>query len=309
MKRIATMLCACVGAAATVAGIAEADTGHGQWHRGHDRRHHRHGHRGLGSAPGGAVGLPAPAGPTGATGTSGSTGLTGTSGSTGSTGRTGSTGSTGTSGSTGSTGTSGSTGSTGTTGAGQDASYLQSALQGDIAEIQSGKIAFTKTQSRTVRHLAWTLMRDHRRAYLWDARLAERLGLKVPTQPSIAQTQMLSQLNGASTTQFDHTFAIDQVTAHQQAIQAAVNEVINGQSSTVRRDARMSLPMLRRHLRMAIRLAEQTGGTGTTGATGVTGTTGGTGSSGSTGSTGTTGIGSTGQTGPPWSPGPVRSRH
>lgn len=250
MKRIATMLCACVGAAATIVGIAQA----------HDGQRHGRVHRGS----------------TGLTGTSGATGLTGTSGATGLTG---------TSGATGLTGTSGSAGLAGTR-AGEDASYLQGALQGELAEIQAGKMALSHTDSRTTQQFAWTLMRDDHHAYEWDSRLATQLGLTVPTQPSIAQTQALSQLSRTGTAQFDHMFADDQITAHEQAIVAALNEIVGGQNRVVRRDAKTSIGMLRRHLRMAERLAEQTGGTGATGTTGTTGATAGTGTTGSTGTTG-----------------------
>jgi putative membrane protein len=132
-----------------------------------------------------------------------------------------------------------------------DKQYLQTSLEGDLFEVQGGKLAEAKSTDPAVLKLANTLIRDHTKSYKESAKLTRRLGIKVPTDPSPSmqwELEAAGQFTGAA---FNHQYALLEVKDHHQDIQESTDEVKDGTNSDVRRDAKTELPTLRKHLRLA----------------------------------------------------------
>lgn len=134
---------------------------------------------------------------------------------------------------------------------GQDRGYLRSAIQTDRAEIGAGRLALAKSQNRAVRRIATRYTRDHKLLLRSAVRLARGLHVRVPTSPAPTQVwaaQALSTLRGQV---FNHWYASLEVRGHQQAIQMTTAELRSGRNAAVRHLARVALPILRAHLRLA----------------------------------------------------------
>lgn len=129
--------------------------------------------------------------------------------------------------------------------------YFVSSAQTDLAEIQGGTAALTKSTNPAIVKLAQTLVSDHTALLNSKRVLARKLGIRLPTAPSPTQqweAQILSTLSGA---QFNHWFATNQIAGHEQAIQETVYEIAYGRNVKIRAAARSALPMLRMHLALA----------------------------------------------------------
>ena len=132
-----------------------------------------------------------------------------------------------------------------------DKMWLMSSIQTDLAEISAGKLALSKSSNLAVRRIAIRFIRDHTGLLRSGAALAARLGVPVPHSPSPTQVwaaQILQTLRGRT---FNHWYASQEVAGHKESIQMTAFEIRNGTNSAVRQAARMALPMLQAHLRLA----------------------------------------------------------
>src|SRR5437588_7253808 len=67
---------------------------------------------------------------------------------------------------------------------GLDREYLKTGMEGDLFEIQGGKLAEARSGNAAVRKLARTLLRDHTKSFHEAAALARKLGVEVPKDPT-----------------------------------------------------------------------------------------------------------------------------
>ncbi len=134
---------------------------------------------------------------------------------------------------------------------GLDKRFLESSIQTDRAEISTGKLALMKSNNRPVRTAAQVYIADHTKLLASTATLARHLGVPVPSSPSPTQvwaSQVLASVNGRA---FNYWWSSLQVAGHQEAIQLTSEEIAGGSNRAVRDAARMALPMLQAHLRLA----------------------------------------------------------
>jgi putative membrane protein len=134
---------------------------------------------------------------------------------------------------------------------GLDRHYLNGEVRGSLYEIAGGRIAQQRGTTPKVKNLGAVLERDHLRSLDRSARLARRLGLKVPGNPDAAQHWSLHVAGTYAGLQFDQMYAWLQVAEHTVDIQDATEEARSGCKPQVRALARRSLPTLRMHLRLA----------------------------------------------------------
>jgi putative membrane protein len=138
--------------------------------------------------------------------------------------------------------------------------FLKEAMQGNLAEVELGKLARQKGASEGVRSFGSRLEQDHSQANKKAAAVAKSLKLEPPTEPSKQQKdnyQLLSRLSGAD---FDRAFAKHMVDDHKRDI-ADYEREAKGSNPAVAKYASETLPTLRKHLELAQSLA----GSGTTG--------------------------------------------
>jgi putative membrane protein len=132
-----------------------------------------------------------------------------------------------------------------------DEQWLMMSIEGDLFEIQGGKIAKHKTSNEKVRNLAETLIRDHTKSLKESTELARKLGIEVPDEPSPTQQWELRVVSQFKGKEFDRWYSDLEVQDHIQDIQEARDEVEKGCNPEIRKDARDEIPVLQKHLRLA----------------------------------------------------------
>jgi putative membrane protein len=133
--------------------------------------------------------------------------------------------------------------------------YVAKAGASDMYEIESARLAMTRSRRPQIRQFAQMLMTDHRRTTREVMSGARAEGLN-PPPPALEphQRRMLRQLEAARGGAFDRTFVTQQVAAHQQALTLHQGYVRNGDRPALRRVASGAVPVIRGHLQHARRL-------------------------------------------------------
>jgi putative membrane protein len=130
------------------------------------------------------------------------------------------------------------------------ATYVAKAGAGDLYEIQSSQMAANRARRPAVREFAQMLITDHNRSTRMVADAARSDGLS-PPPPMLepAQRTMLRQLERAR--DFDRTYLMQQIPAHQQALTLHRNYARMGSARTLRNTARDIVPVVQQHLARA----------------------------------------------------------
>ena len=130
------------------------------------------------------------------------------------------------------------------------AQFLQHAIQGDNSEVRLGRLISRLGASAQVRQFGLTLTRDHSVARTQAAAVARRFGVRPPTAmapEARAEYAKLSHLRGRA---FDWEVRRYMINDHQKDIADFTDQARNGDRRTAAL-ARMQLPTLRKHLRIA----------------------------------------------------------
>jgi putative membrane protein len=134
--------------------------------------------------------------------------------------------------------------------------FVKEAVQGDLAEIQIGKLAQEKGASEKVKQFGQRLESDHS-ANLEKARaLAESLGVTPPSGPNANQKATYDKLSRFSGSRFDRRFAKKAVQDHKKDIKAFQQE--SKRSGPAADFAKQTLPTLQEHLKIAKSLSGST---------------------------------------------------
>ena len=134
------------------------------------------------------------------------------------------------------------------------ADFVDEAHAAGIAEIETSRIAISKTSSTDIESYAVEAIKDHTNANRDLKDLASRLGLQVSSDEQIldrARKLMLQVQEGDS---FDAAYAANQVKTHEQAIELYKEQAQNAESPELQAFAEKYLPKLEMHLLMAQRL-------------------------------------------------------
>ena len=134
--------------------------------------------------------------------------------------------------------------------AADDLTFLQTAIGVNLAEIQMGKLAGSKSPTDAVRSFGATLVTDHKKANDDAVALAKKMNVEVPTAPSTdaqAEYDRIAKLSGQ---QFDKAFADAMVDGHKKAINYFADKADDA-ASDVTAYAERTLPVLRKHLETA----------------------------------------------------------
>jgi putative membrane protein len=140
-----------------------------------------------------------------------------------------------------------------------DSSFLKSAAEDNLYEIQAGKIALDKASDPQVKSFAQHLIDDHSKANRSLEQLAASKGVKLPTSPSMTEQAELKTLEHWSQSGFDEHFAKGVgVSAHEDDIKTFTKQSAEAKDPDVKAFAAKQLPTLQHHLQMASQLAEAT---------------------------------------------------
>jgi len=130
-----------------------------------------------------------------------------------------------------------------------DQNFLNEAVEGDLAEIDVGKLAQEKGQNQDVKQFGRMLEQDHSQNLQKAKQTAQEMGFKPPTEPNAKQKQMYEQLSKLSGEQFDRQFAQDMVNDHKQDISKFEKEAKS--KGPFADFARQTIPTLEKHLQTA----------------------------------------------------------
>lgn len=134
--------------------------------------------------------------------------------------------------------------------------FIKAAIQGDIAEVDVGKLAQEKGQSDAVKQYGAMLVKDHGEHKSKAEQVAGQLGVEPPTGSSLMQKATYAKLKLLSGTSFDRSFAKSMVKDHQDDIKEYKKEA--SKKDAAGQLAQETLPTLQHHLKAAQSLEKQT---------------------------------------------------
>jgi putative membrane protein len=132
----------------------------------------------------------------------------------------------------------------------RDQTFIKDAIEGNLAEVQMGKLAQDKGQSDAVKSFGQMLVTDHSDANQKATAVANQIGVTPPTEPNAKQKAMYDKLSKLSGPAFDRQFATEMVQDHKQDISKFQQET-KKQNDPVGDFARQTLPTLQKHLQQA----------------------------------------------------------
>ena len=123
-----------------------------------------------------------------------------------------------------------------------DASWVQASIQGELAQVQAGKLALQKSSLPSVVALGNAMIYQHTKLLAESTRCATRLGITIPTTPSATQQGMLTTLEGLSGRAFATAFASDEASGHLTFITLTEQEIATSTNAAAKAAARFYLP-------------------------------------------------------------------
>ena len=132
--------------------------------------------------------------------------------------------------------------------------FITKAVQGNLAEVQMGRLAQEKGHSDETKAFGQRLVTDHSHANERASAVASGIGVTPPTEPTAKQRadhDRLAKLSGAS---FDRAFAAHMVADHEKDVREYRAEAKKKDAAAAY--AAETLPVLEQHLQMAQGLAK-----------------------------------------------------
>ena len=128
-----------------------------------------------------------------------------------------------------------------------DQHFMTEAIQGDLSEVKMGKLAQEKGQEDNVKEFGKMLEQDHSEHLQKAQQIADKNGLKAPTEPNAKQQRMYQKLSGLPGSKFDAAFARDMVNDHEMDISKYRKEASS--NSDLADFAKETVPVLQKPVR------------------------------------------------------------
>jgi putative membrane protein len=139
-------------------------------------------------------------------------------------------------------------------------SFIKTAIEGNIGEVDVGKLAQEKGKSAAVKQYGAMLMKDHGAANETAIAAAKSLGVDPPTGSSVSAKATYLKLKVLSGDTFDRSFAKGMVSDHEADIKEYQKAA--AKSDAAGAYAKATLPTLQNHLKEAQSLMRETTTTG-----------------------------------------------
>lgn len=137
--------------------------------------------------------------------------------------------------------------------------FLKGAIQGDLAEMQLGRLAQQKAgNNKQLQQFGEMLQNDHAANKRKAQAVAKEMGVAVPGSPNAEQQHTYQQLSQLEGPEFERQFASHMVADHQRDV---AKFTIESKSSNpqIAQFAQGTLPVLKKHLQHAEALEKSTG--------------------------------------------------
>jgi len=135
-----------------------------------------------------------------------------------------------------------------------DEKFVINAIQGDMVEIEMGKLAQQKGENPKVKQFGEKLVTDHSANLDKAKSLAQSLNVTPPSELSAKQKAAYEKMSKLSGSKFDRQFARHMVADHREDIRAFQKE--SKKSGAAADFAKQTLPTLNEHLQIARSLAK-----------------------------------------------------
>jgi putative membrane protein len=139
--------------------------------------------------------------------------------------------------------------------AAQDATFIQEASQGGMAEVREGELATKNSQNDAFKQYGQKLITDHTKANEELKQIATTKGASIPTDLGKHQAHY-DRLAALKDDQFDQAFKEQAIKDHEEAIRVFQQQAQQGSDQQLKAFAQKHLPNLREHLTMAQKLGE-----------------------------------------------------
>ncbi len=125
--------------------------------------------------------------------------------------------------------------------------FVRDIIQRNLVEIQLGQLAQNKAQSAEVKSYGQMLVTDQSASNEQAEKVAERIGIAIPTETSVNQRAMYDRMSNLSGTAFDRALIKEIIADHKMDIARFENEA-KKQNDPVGDFANQALPILKKHL-------------------------------------------------------------
>jgi putative membrane protein len=136
-----------------------------------------------------------------------------------------------------------------------DTQLVKQAAQGDMAEVELGKLAEQKAAASFVKQFAERMVNDHSQAKDQVQTLASQKGITLPTSLDAKDKATKERLSKLSGEQFDRAYMQDMVKDHTKDVNKFKQEASSAKDPDVKALATQTLPTLESHLKEAQQIA------------------------------------------------------
>ncbi len=133
--------------------------------------------------------------------------------------------------------------------------FIKAAIEGNMAEVDVGKLAQEKGKSDAVKKFGQMLIADHGKANDEAKAAAKEVGVEPPSGSSVGEKATYLKLKVLSGDSFDKSFANTMVSDHESDVKEY--QKASGQNDPVGQYAKKTLPTLQKHLQEAKQLQAQ----------------------------------------------------
>jgi putative membrane protein len=139
-----------------------------------------------------------------------------------------------------------------------DQRYFDDLARANLAEIQSGKLAQSKTSSAEVKQFAQHMIDDHGKKFDEQRTLARAKNIALPAAPEDKHKDAMKKLERLSGAQFDRAYMEQMVKDHEEAVRLVQNIATKADDPELKAAGQKALPDIQKHLEMAKSLAAST---------------------------------------------------
>ena len=138
----------------------------------------------------------------------------------------------------------------------EDTQAMEKLAQGDMAEVEAGKVAAQKASSAEVKKFGQHMVDEHTKMLEEGKKLAQAKGVKAPASPDKKHQDALKKLQGLSGDEFDRRFMEQMVNDHQEALKLAEKTAKEAKDSDLKAHAQKGAPKIKEHLAQATKLRD-----------------------------------------------------
>lgn len=127
--------------------------------------------------------------------------------------------------------------------------FVDAAAMGDMYEIKAAKIAEQRSKNKDIKAFAKMMIADHgKTTAAMKGFIAANSQFKAPTDLDQRRTGLLDNLKSAQDKDFDHTYADQQVAAHQEMLTLMNGFAEHGDNDALKAMAAKTAPVVQQHL-------------------------------------------------------------